>query len=390
MLISVLSETQQPSKASLQQQVGELREELQRQRELKDTYKARMERMQDYVRFCLDIAQQNGFLHHISNNQQPPHPTEFNHETTSKPVDRMTGDPQLAGIRDQAKINGWFIEPHEKIEFNEKIGQGTTADIYRATWRGLDVAVKCIYPTYFQLNESGEEFFAYELDTLSRQRHPYVLRLMGACLLPPENGWVVTELLSGKTLTEWLHGHKERQRERSIPLPPLKERLKKALEVAQAVQYLHEQKPMVIHRDLKPSNVLLDDCSHVRVADFGHARFLPEGEAALTGEIGTYVYMAPEIIRCEPYNEKCDVYSFGIILNELITGQHPYIETSFKPRKIALEVGEGRLRPALPDDDGQYKELIDLICCSWSEDASTRPSFAIIASTLRKIQEKFN
>nr|XP_010917144.1 uncharacterized protein LOC105041811 [Elaeis guineensis] len=113
MLISVLSETQQPSKASLQQQVGELREELQRQRELKDTYKARMERMQDYVRFCLDIAQQNGFLHHISNNQQPPHPTEFNHETTSKPVDRMTGDPHLAAIRDQAKINGWFIEPHE-------------------------------------------------------------------------------------------------------------------------------------------------------------------------------------------------------------------------------------------------------------------------------------
>nr|XP_010911180.2 probable serine/threonine-protein kinase SIS8 [Elaeis guineensis] len=100
--------------------------------------------------------------------------------------------------------------------------------------------------------------------------------------------------------------------------------------------------------------------------------------------------MAPEIIRCEPYNEKCDVYSFGIILNELITGQHPYIETSFKPSQIALEVGEGRLRPALPEDDGQYEELIDLICCSWSEDASARPSFAIISSTLRKIQEKFN
>lgn len=113
-----------------------------------------------------------------------------------------------------------------------------------------------------------------------------MLRLLGACLLPPENGWVVTDLLSGKTLTEWLHGHKERRRERSIPLPPLKERLEKGLEVAQAAQYLHEQKPMVIHRDLKPSNILLDDCLHVRVADFGHARFLPEGEAALTGEIG--------------------------------------------------------------------------------------------------------
>lgn len=69
--------------------------------------------MQEYLRFCLDIAQQNGFLHHISNNQQPPLPTEFNHETNSQPVDRMIGDPHLAAIRDQAKINGWFIEPYE-------------------------------------------------------------------------------------------------------------------------------------------------------------------------------------------------------------------------------------------------------------------------------------
>jgi len=112
---------------------------------------------------------------------------------------------------------------------------------------------------------------------------------MGACLQPPENGWIVTELSSGKTLTEWLYGHKQRQKERSISLPPLHERIEKGLEIAQAMQYLHEQKPKVIHRDLKPSNILLDDSMHVRVADFGHARFLPDGEQALTGEMGNYL-----------------------------------------------------------------------------------------------------
>ncbi|KAK1263077.1 Serine/threonine-protein kinase EDR1 [Acorus gramineus] len=211
---------------------------------------------------------------------------------------------------------------------------------------------------------------------------------MGACLEPPTNGWIVTELLSGKTLTEWLHGCKERRKERLIPLPPLEDRLKKGLEIALAMKYLHEQTPKVVHRDLKPSNIFLDDGMHVRVADFGHARFLLNEEQALTGETGTFVYMAPEVIRFEPYNEKCDVYSFGVILNELITGQPPYIETSFGPSKIALEVGEGRLRPTLPGNDDQLQELINLIQQSWNGEATCRPSFSIITSSLLEIQKK--
>ncbi|EEF46121.1 serine-threonine protein kinase, putative [Ricinus communis] len=273
------------------------------------------------------------------------------------------------------------------IELQEKIGQGSTAVIYRASWRGLDVAVKCIFPDFFQSNESGVAFFAQELDTLSRQRHRYVLQLMGACLDPPKHAWVVTELL-GMTLKEWLYGPgNSRQKERLTPLAPFGERIARALEIAQAMQYLHEQKPKIIHRDLKPSNIFLDDANHVRIADFGHARFLGDEEMALTGETGTYVYMAPEVIRCEPYNEKCDVYSFGVILNEIITGNHPYIGTNFGPSKIAMEVAEGNLRPMLPEDhSGQLGELINLICLSWDQDASIRPSFATVTSTLKKIQ----
>ncbi|CAN1217255.1 Serine/threonine-protein kinase STY17 [Linum perenne] len=156
--------------------------------------------------------------------------------------------------------------------------------------------------------------------------------------------------------------------------------------MAQAMQYLHEQKPnKVIHRDLKPSNIFLDDANHVRVADFGHARFLNDNEMALTGETGTYVYMAPEVISCQPYNEKCDVYSFAVILNEIITGDYPYVETGIM--QIAMQVADGSLRPALPEDeDGQLVELIDLICVSWDQDPSLRPSFATITSALKEIQ----
>lgn len=146
--------------------------------------------------------------------------------------------------------------------------------------------MKCISPSFFESNENGESFFAQELDTLSRQRHRFVLQLMGACLDPPDHAWVVTEYL-GMTLKEWLHGPgNSRRKERLVPLPPIEERIIKALEISQAMQYLHQQKPKLIHRDLKPSNIFLDDANHVRVADFGHARFLSDEEMALTGETG--------------------------------------------------------------------------------------------------------
>jgi serine/threonine protein kinase len=118
---------------------------------------------------------------------------------------------------------------------------------------------------------------------LSRLRHPHVLRLMGACLRPPESCFIVTELLGGATLGEWLHGGGERRRPRRAPLA---DRVSRALEIALAMRYLHEQMPRVLHRDLKPSNVLLDADFRARVADFGHARFLPDGKEALTGETG--------------------------------------------------------------------------------------------------------
>ena len=211
-------------------------------------------------------------------------------------------DTELCSLKICRRIFFFFSFSLKQIELRELVGRGSTADIYRGMWRGFDVAVKCIYPGLFQSNRNGHTLFAQELETLSRQRHPFVLRLMGACFDLPDKGWVVTEFLRRRTLKEWLHGQSERQRQRLIPLPPLEERIDKGLEIAQAMQYLHEQKPKVIHRDLKPSNVFLDDAMHVRVADFGHARFLPEGEVNLTGETGKNQGAQPPIVVFVPVN----------------------------------------------------------------------------------------
>ncbi|XP_059277527.1 serine/threonine-protein kinase STY46-like [Lycium ferocissimum] len=374
------------------QKVEEIEKELEQEKEMKSMYKMRLERTQNYLRYCLQVAQDNGFLDLIINNK------EKQQESTSPPsaIIHATASPQtppqqqphsdITYLIHQAKLNGWYIEPHE-IEVQEEVAQGSTARIYRGRWRGYEVAVKCIFPEFFFCNDNGISFFAQEVETLSRQRHRFVLQLMGACLDPPHHGWIVTELLA-MTLKDWLHGPGKRRKQRVVPLPPFKERLGKAMEIAQGMQYLHEHKPMVIHRDLKPSNIFLDDSLHVRIADFGHARFLNDEDKALTGETGTYVYMAPEVIRSEPYDEKSDVYSFGIILNELVTGAYPYIGTDFGPSRIALEVAEKGLRPELPEQDEQLEELIQLIRLSWDEDVAVRPSFGVITSNLKKIQEK--
>ncbi|GKV00079.1 hypothetical protein SLEP1_g12831 [Rubroshorea leprosula] len=242
-------------------------------------------------------AQEKGFLEFIINSKDNQHPsllspTSSPRHLPSTPFTHRHSD--LAILIDQAKISGWYIDPQE-------IGQGSTVEIHRAIWRGLDVGVKCILPDFFNTNESGVGFFVQELRTLYR-----------GC----------TDRVTGQN------------RGLTVPLPPFEERLARALEIAQGMQYLHEQKPKVIHRDLKPSNIFLDQGNHVRVADFGHPRFLNDEEKALTRETGTYVYMLPEVIRCKPYNEKCDVCSFNIILNEPITGDYPYLETDSGPTKV--------------------------------------------------------
>ncbi|CAN0918458.1 Serine/threonine-protein kinase STY17 [Linum grandiflorum] len=399
-----------------QQQVEDLEKEVEKQKEMRIMYRKRMERTQDYLRFCLQIAQDNGFLDLIIGNQDDsccnissptgtPHSTSPHLLTSPPPPIQWSPTPnfpsppskqqqqqqqhsQLSSLIQQANLSGWYIHPDE-IELKEKIAQGSTAEIHKGVWRGLEVAVKCIFPHFFH-DITGLNFFAQELDTLSRQRHSFILHFFGASMDPPNHAWVVTESLE-TTLKEWLHGPGSRNKERCVPLPPFLDRLARAVEISQAMQYLHHQKPnKVIHRDLKPSNIFLDDANHVRVADFGHARFLEDSQMALTGETGTYVYMAPEVISCQPYNEKCDVYSFAIILNEIITGNYPYVDTDFGPSKIAMQVADGSLRPALPaDEDGQLVELTDLISLSWSQDPSLRPSFATITSALKQIQSTF-
>lgn len=138
-------------------------------------------------------------------------------------------------------------------------------------------------------------------------------QFVAACKKPPVY-CVITEYLSEGSLRAHLH----KLEDKSIPLQKL---ITTALEVARGMEYVHSQG--VIHRDLKPENILIDQDFHLKIADFGIA--CDEAYCdTLADDPGTYRWMAPEMIKRKSYGRKVDVYSFGLILWEMVAGVIPY------------------------------------------------------------------
>lgn len=140
-----------------------------------------------------------------------------------------------------------------------------------------------------------------------------LMQLAGACKNPPVF-CIITQYLSGGSLRAFLH----KLERKSLPLQKL---IAISLEIARGMNYIHSQG--VIHRDLKPENILFDQDFCVKIADFGIA--CEEAYCdVLAEDPGTYRWMAPEMIKHKPYGRKVDVYSFGLLLWEMVTGTIPY------------------------------------------------------------------
>ncbi|MEW5301642.1 MAG: hypothetical protein WDW36_004490 [Sanguina aurantia] len=329
---------------------------------------------------------------------------------------------QLAALVERGSREGWLVNKSE-VTCGVVLGRGAFGTTYLGTWRGGSVAVKVV-----RVSQAAElANFVREVQSMSLLKHPHIVTFLGAVICAPLDFWLLTEYMPGGTLASWLHpksssaqqaaaaaAHRSalsqhpppgfaREREGSGPhgagskswesdsgrkraaaahLRPYLERLTMALEVASGLLALESCSPPIIHRDVKPSNVLIDGGGHARVADFGLSRqFLAREVAEFTGETGTYLYMAPEMMRHEVYDTKVDVWSWGVLFVQAITCQVPYADEHLTAEQVALGVAEHTLQPRLPANVNRSLQMLAGMACSCeSED---RPGFELITATLK-------
>lgn len=271
----------------------------------------------------------------------------------------------------------WEINPAE-LDFTNSslIGKGSFGEIRVVKWRGTPVAVKSVLPSLSN-DKLVIQDFRHEVDLLVKLRHPNIVQFLGAVTREPPL-MLITEYLSGGDLHRFL--------EEKGALSTLTA-VNFALDIVRGMTYLHNEPCVIIHRDLKPRNILLVNENHLKVGDFGLSKLISAKFShdmyKLTGETGSYRYMAPEVFKHRRYDEKVDVFSFAMILYEMFEGNPPF--SNYDAYEAARIVSKGdrpffRAKTYVPE----LKELIEEC---WHADSNRRPTFLNILNRLEKIKE---
>lgn len=197
--------------------------------------------------------------------------------------------------------------------FTTILGQGAFGPVYKATMPGDEVvAIKVLASN----SKQGEKEFQTEVSLLGRLHHRNLVNLVGYCVDKGQH-MLIYEFMSNGSLATFLYDEESRAL-------TWEERLQIALDISHGIEYLHDGAvPAVIHRDLKSANILIDQLIRAKVADFGLSKE-ESFDGSKSGLKGTYGYIDPAYISSNKFTTKSDIYSFGIILFELITAIHPH------------------------------------------------------------------
>lgn len=279
-------------------------------------------------------------------------------------------------VQNAREVPEYEIDPKE-LDFSNSVDI-TKGTFCIAMWRGTTVAVKKLGEELFT-DDDKVNAFRDELALLQKLRHPNVVQFLGA-VTQSTPMMIVTEYLPKGDLRAFL--------KRRGALKPILA-VKLALDIARGMNYLHEHKPeAIIHRDLEPSNILRDDSGHLKVADFGLSKLIEvaktiKEDKPVAGQETSWRYVAPEVLKNEEYDTKVDVFSFALILQEMMEGCPPFSsrrETEVPKLYVAGERPPFRASPKLYGHG-----LRELIEDCWNEKPDKRPTFSRILLRLGEI-----
>ncbi|MCD7460415.1 hypothetical protein HAX54_043510 [Datura stramonium] len=285
-------------------------------------------------------------------------------------------------IEKEAGIYGLQIIKNSDLEELQELGSGTYGTVYHGKWRGTDVAIKRIKQSCFAGSSSEQERlikeFWKEAKILSKLHHPNIVALYG--VVPDGPGGTIA------TVTEYMVNgslrHVLARKDRSCRALDRRKKLVLALDAAFGMEYLHLKN--IVHFDLKCENLLVNLGDPQRpvckVGDFGLSR-IKRNTLVSGGVRGTLPWMAPELLNgnSSRVSEKVDVFSFGITMWEILTGEEPY--ANLHCGAIIGGIVNNTLRPPVPQRcDPEWGKLMEEC---WSPDPEARPSFTEITNRLR-------
>ncbi|XP_009370532.1 probable serine/threonine-protein kinase SIS8 isoform X3 [Pyrus x bretschneideri] len=305
----------------------------------------------------------------------PSSPHQYRSQTSARigPSEFATNDELVLTwnrILESATFDNKPLLPYQEwnIDYSEltvgtRVGIGFFGEVFRGVWNGTDVAIKVFLEQ--DLTAENMEDFCNEISILSRLRHPNVILFLGACTKPPRLS-MVTEYMEMGSLYYLIHlsGQKKKLSWRK--------RLRMLRDICRGLMCMHRMK--IVHRDLKSANCLVNKHWTVKLCDFGLSRIMSETNMKDSSSAGTPEWMAPELIRNEPFTEKCDIFSLGVLMWELCTLNRPW--EGVPPERVVYAVANEGSRLEIPDGP-----LGRLISDCWTE-PQDRPSCEDILSRL--------
>ncbi|XP_009148405.1 putative proline-rich receptor-like protein kinase PERK11 [Brassica rapa] len=261
---------------------------------------------------------------------------------------RGTPDSAVIGT---SKIPFTFEELSEITEgFSKRfvIGEGGFGCVFKGILsEGKPIAIKQLK----SISAEGYREFKAEVEIISRVHHRHLVSLVGYCICE-QHRFLIYEFVPNNTLDYHLHG-------KDLPVLEWTRRVKIAIGAAKGLAYLHEDcHPKIIHRDIKSSNILLDDEFEAQVADFGLARLNDTAQSHISTRVmGTFGYLAPEYASSGKLTDRSDVFSFGVVLLELITGRKPVDTSQPLGEESLVEWARPRLIEAI--EKGDISEVVD-------------------------------